>query len=66
MREITTHGAKICLLYHVYFGAYGMENKTKFPFPGGTGTEAGHRVDFYLLPIFDKERIGERAKQITL
>lgn len=52
VREITTRGAKICLLCHIYFRAYGMGNKAKFPFPGGT--EAGHRVDFYLLPIFDR------------
>jgi len=46
------------------FRAYGMGNKATFPFPGGT--EAGCRVDFYLPPVFDKERIGERAKQIAL
>lgn len=64
MREITTYGAKICLLSHMYFGVYGMGDKARFLFPGGK--EAGFRVDFYLLPIFDKERIGERAQQITL
>lgn len=26
----------------------------------------GFRVDFYLLPIFDLERIGEKAKLITI
>lgn len=46
------------------FRAYGMGNKTRFPFPRGTGP--GFRADFYLLPIFDMERIGERTKLITV
>lgn len=61
MREITTHGAKICLLCHMYFRVYRTGNKARFPFPGGT--EAGFRVDFYLLPLFDKERIEKELNK---
>lgn len=56
-------GQKFCSLSHMYFRVYGMGDKARFLFPGGT--EAAFRLDFYLLPIFDKERIGERAQQIT-
>lgn len=64
VREITIQGAKICLLCHVFFRTCGMGNKARLPFPGGA--EAGFGGDFYLLPVLDKERIGERAKQITI
>lgn len=62
-RNYYSWGKNLSSLY-VYFRTCGIGNKARLPFPGGT--EAGFRGDFYLLPILDKEGIGERAEQITI
>lgn len=46
----------------MYFRVYRTGNKARFPFPGGT--EAGFRVDFYLLPLLDMERIEKELSKL--